>query len=80
MLEGRYHLFPFLDYQISRSLQLLNKEEKLKIIKYTIKLTGKPTLFHQIFTDLKPKDERMLLARCKEERQRIPKESCTEIY
>ena len=59
----------FLDYEIARSMLLFNEEEKIKIIKYLIKLSGKKEAFHPIFSRLTQAKKHKLIEQC----QKAPK-------
>lgn len=78
--ERRTYSIPFLDYEICNSLHFLSVEEKFKVIKYIIKISGKPDLFHKVFKNIGSKEKKLLLAHCKEQEKSIPKDFDFEIY
>ncbi|MBQ8481900.1 MAG: hypothetical protein IJ532_05150 [Alphaproteobacteria bacterium] len=65
----RHYEVVFLDYEIAKSMLLFNEKEKLKIIKYLIKLSGKKEAFHPIFSKLTKAKEREIIKTC----QKSPK-------
>lgn len=74
------YVVPFLDYEICNVLKFLSAEEKFKVIQYIMKINKKPVLFDRVLRNLKGKEKEQLLARCKEQEKKLPKDFCFEIY
>lgn len=77
---NKTYTIPFLDYEICSALRFLSVEEKFKVVQYIIKISKKPELFDRVLRNIKGKDKEQLLARCKEQEKKLPKDFCFEIY
>ena len=58
----------FTDSQIIKALQYLSERDKLKVIRYIIKLMGNPYLFHPVFQTTDKKELKKLLQICEKNR------------
>ena len=70
----RHYKVKFLDYEIARSMALFNEKEKIRIIKYLMKLNGNKKLFHPVFRKLTKESESQLIESCKKSPKRWSKD------